>query len=305
MKKNSKIPAWRDRVYTPEQRDLAKKQKLQHIINLAKHMSFNDKEFELISVHGNYTFKSEHIYARTYQVNNSITPKEVGFVNKVKGYIRKNDIALRFKTDYFDKDVLYMEADPGLVGKTFDNVVEIDIDQAYWETAYQLGVISEDLYSIGSSDEISKRGRMVCLGSLAKKVNHYSFKGKQLIKQDIERSEETENIWFTICKRVSDVMLEITEKIGPDYIFFWVDGIYVQNNPESIEKAQTIIAEYGYNSKVKPIFKIDCQEKFLFVQPDENDPKSKRFNYVSKTKTRGIMKDKYLLELCKKTLSGH
>ena len=304
MKKNDKNPLLNKREYTVEEKKIAQQARLKSMIKTAKYMSKNDIAFRLSSTAGNYSLSSEHINVRTFQAISSVSPKGLGFVNKVRSYVRKNDIVANFPTQYFEYDVEYMHARQELRGKRFTNVVEVDIDQAYWDTAYQLGIISKELYEIGSSDEITKQERMVCLGHFAKKVFVYDFRGEQLINSSIEKSTETENLWYTICKRVSDVMGEIRNAIGENYIFFWVDGIYMVNSPESIEKATEIAAKYQYVMKVKKIDLIEGQERGLIVQEDILSDKKKRFNYVSNRQKKASEQDEFLIKKCLETLKS-
>jgi len=304
MKKNSKKTVSTRRVFTEEERAEAKKDTLAYIINVCKFLSSNDMAFTLSSTNGNYNLESKYIKKRTFQASQTVTPTELGFVNRVRNHVKREGVALNFVNQYFESDIVYMETRTDLKNQTLTDIVEIDIDQAYWDTALQLGVLNEKLYAMGLSEEISKRARLVALGSLAKKVYHYRFQGRQMISSDIERSEETENIWFTICKRVSDVMLEIAQAVGDDYIFFWVDGIYIKNNPESIAKTQQIIEKWQYQSKIKAIHRIECTEKQMLVYANENNEKCKRFNYVFNTKKRSYKRDQDLLKLCENILSG-
>jgi hypothetical protein len=217
-----------------------------YIMDMAKYLMREKIPFKLTSVNGNYNLESQYVNKRTFHRTQLLTGKELGFCNRVRSHAKKLDQGALFKKDYFESDIQYMECSKKLKNKCFEDVVEIDIDQAYWETAYQLKIIPKELYDMGLSDEISKRARMVALGSFAKKTYNYTFNGKQLLVHDVERSLTTENMWFTICKRVSDVMQEIKKTMGDDYIFYWVDGVYVKNNPETIEKVQQIIEKWGY-----------------------------------------------------------
>lgn len=287
---------------TKEELQKRKANQLQYIIGLAKWMADDGIPFTLSSTHGNYTLKSKHITRKSFGRNTTITGKELGYINKVRHYVKKLDLITMFPKQYFEADVQYVECDPKLKNQVFTDIVEIDIDQAYWETARLLGVISEEIYDIGMSGEISKQARMVALGSLAKKTYHYTFHGQRLIKAEEERSLDTENVWFTICKRVADVMQEIKKIMGEDYLFYWVDGVYVKNNPEVIEKVQSIIAAWGYNSKIKPIHSIECDKIYCFVNEDAEKQHVRRFAYVSPKTKNTLKRDLHLLDLCNQTL---
>ena len=160
----------------------------------------------------------------------------------------------------------------------------MDINQAYWETAYLLGIVSEKIYRTGSKGNISKQARLTALGSLAKKTYIHEFKGKTLIKTNVNKEPLLENLWFTICKRVSDVMHEVIEVIGKDFIFYWVDGIYMENSTENVSKAMTTFLNKGYTSKFKMIKQIFFHEKGFTVNDTGDIKREFNFpNYNSKT----------------------
>jgi hypothetical protein len=208
----------------------------------------------------------------------------------------KNEIYLNFEDQKFSDDITYMESNVTLKGKRMDSVVEIDINHAYWKTAHMLGVISDELYQEGADDSkgIGKIARLVALGALAKKKTYYQIVGGKMVKQTVERSELTENIWFTICFNVSRVMQETAVSLDKDYLFYWVDGIYVKNDPEAVDLAVSIFNSNGYSVKKKEIHKIDFDEDHFTVynskedydMPLGEDGKSKagvrKFHYVDK-----------------------
>jgi len=205
------------------------------------------------------------LYNDAYHNKSLLDLKELNFINMVRHHVEKNEVHLQFLDQYFPEDVCYVDVNKkGCMGKTFDDVVEVDIDQAYWDTAFMMGVITQEIREKGLKHR--KIVRLVALGSLAKKVDIYRFDGKVLRRQpQPERSELTENIWYSICKRVSDVMISAVRKLEGDYIFYWVDGIYMQNNKRSISKAMNTFLESGYQCKVVPINEITFEEKKFSV----------------------------------------
>jgi len=239
----------------------------QKILEKQKILIAMDEEYTIKVVNGNYELISKLFKQRTFK-KSEYTVDELSFIRSVRRHIIKKEVYLepRFQENQlFGSDVHYVKVARVPLGKTFTNVCEVDIDQAYWETAYQLGIINDSIYVKGSKGNISKKARLTALGSLAKKTYQYKFKGDKLVDTIIDSEPLLENLWFTICKRVSDVMHKVIEGIGKDFIFYWVDGIYFNNTPENVAKAMGLFMDNGYNSKFKKINQISFNERGFIV----------------------------------------
>ncbi len=153
--------------------------------------------------------------------------------------------------------------DPGKrrTGSTRD-AVEVDIDSAYWETAYKENVVSGPIYRYGKT--VPKKVRLMALGSLAKRTTVYVFDGKKMKRDRILRNPGTEYFWNKICKTVADVMTTVAAEI-PDknYYFYWVDAIFVSKSKSNAVKKMFAIA--GYDYKTKKVEKITFSKKEIVV----------------------------------------
>jgi hypothetical protein len=245
------------------------------------------EEYTIKVVNGNYELISKMFKAKTFK-KSEYNIEELRFIKDVRKHVIKSEVYLepRFQEhQVFSEDVHYVKVSRVPVGQLFKNVCEVDIDQAYWETAYQLGIVDDKLYQRGSKGNISKKARLTALGSLARKTYNYKFQGDKLLETIVDREPLLENIWFTICKRVSDVMHEVIAELGKDFIFYWVDGIYMVNSPENVQKAMGIFIKNGYNSKFKKINQILFHEKG-FVVNDYGEIK-REFAYPNYAKKNG------------------
>jgi len=232
------------------------------LLDKAKFLAQNNEDYTIKVVNGNYELISDLFNHKTINKTSYSAP-ELQFIKSVKHYIKKNEIYLlpQFEKQYFPEDVHYIKVAKVPIGKKYDNVYEVDIDEAYWKTAHLLGVIDDKIYKRGQKGNISKQARLTALGSLAKKVYLYQFKGDKLQKVNTETDPLLQNLWFTICKRVSDVMNECILAIKKDFIFYWVDGIYMEGGIKSVGIAEEIFTNYGYNVKFKKIKQIYFHEK--------------------------------------------
>lgn len=216
------------------------------------------------------SYKLESRFFKSKAFRAGFKSADVAFIKKVKRHIVSNDIADNFiDRDYLAEKIFYIEVKEYAEGEVLNDIVEIDINWAYWQTAYLMGIISKGIYNQGLS--IDKRVRLACLGTLAKRTTTWEYDGKEFKKLKEERSYDTENIWFAICRRVSDVMRECLEIAGDDFVFYWVDGIYVRNNADVIGRIMQCFAKWGYEGKIKQVDEIVFHHNAFTVQGRVSD----------------------------------
>jgi hypothetical protein len=259
-----------------------------------------NETFKLIKINNTFQLESSYFGNSISKRSARMKPNELAFIKKVKHHIMKNEIYTKFVDRYYrPNDIRYIsvkKCDPGTI---IENVVEIDIDQAYWQTAFSLGVINQEIYDSGSKGnvDISKTTRLIALGSLAKKVDEYHYIGNRVVKHKQIRSELTENIWYSICKTVSDAMWQARKIAKNDFYLFWVDGIYIRNNPRTIEKITNLFETYGYKVKIKESLKIEYTEMTAIVT-NPSTGKSRPFFLPKKEVKRRHFTDQELKEAC-------
>jgi hypothetical protein len=219
--------------------------------------------FELSKSGSTYQLTSKLYNDKAYRVG--MTPKQLAFIRSVKTFVDNEGVALKFIDDDFKSlRIDYIKVNDFNSGDKVEDLVYIDINGAYWKTAYNLGVISSSIYKRGLDTD--KVVRLAALGGLAKRKDIWRFNGKEFKKQKPIRSISTENIWFAICKRVSDVMSEVAKKIGSNFVFYWVDGIYVKNDTATIAQISEMFLKYGYTTKMEYIPYVEFGERGFKVQ---------------------------------------
>jgi hypothetical protein len=238
--------------------------------------------FELRGTNGSYQLVSDQWENEVFvsKFKNGLKPEDLGFVRRVKNFVKKNYISLKFTNQYYTYNIDYVSLRQFPDGIEYNDVWEIDIDEAYWRTALNEGVISQSLYDEGSKfkqdpnltpEEVQykKRVRLIALGSLAKQTKVYKFTGKKIELIENERSSDTENVWYNICHKVGEVMKEAEKLAGDDFLFFWVDGIYVKGK-ENVERISQYFIENNYQSKIKKIEKFYVKDRIIHCQ-DSSD----------------------------------
>lgn len=249
------------------------------------------KSFTLIKSGGTYELVSslwnEKAAARGFRAD------DLAFINKVRNHVEKNNIVVDFIDTYYKgEDIQYVKVKDYAVGEEISDLVYIDINGAYWQTAHHLGIINDALYLQGL--EINKVVRLAALGSLAKTKDVWKYDGKDLKKTETIRNPN-ENLWFAICKRVSDVMIEVVNKVGDDFVFYWVDGIYIKNKPEVVTLVYKTFSDLGYTTKTEPIPFIKFHEKGFDVQGAIKTD-LKHFSWICEGKVKGGAKSKPISE---------
>lgn len=225
------------------------------------------------------------------------TSEDLQFIKKVKRQAKNPDIIIKYiDKDYQANPIEYIKVNENIkVGDRFDNVICVDINSAYWVSAFQLGIIDEEIYQKGK--KINKIVRLAALGSLAKKTETFEFDGERMIKKTVERSYETENLWFAICDKVGSLMSKLSKRIGNDFITYWVDGIYFVNTPENYKIITETFKNEGYACKIEQVSSIVFnQSDFVITGATEIDKKV--FCYAierNKAKVKGAI-TRYLEE---------
>ena len=128
----------------------------------------------------------------------------------------------------FDSSLKYMVETSGDYVE-IENVLEMDITKAYYQMALNLGYISKKFFDI--TLKLPKHIRLRLLGSIATKRVIEKWENGNVVEMKIVEDLRMRDIWFEICYNVGKVMKECSEAIQDYFIFYWVDGIYFQQQP--------------------------------------------------------------------------
>lgn len=223
----------------------------------------------------NHTYSVKSQLGTYFTTDNKIPFKELSFVQQVKSYVLKNKIHKKIKNDfgkngqskikYFD----YMI--PKSTVKYSSDLYEVDVNQAYWSTALKLGMINSELYEKGL--KIQKKTRLAALGSLAKRTKVYEFDGTTMKFKNEIINDHTEHLWFKICQHLGNAMFKAKQSAKSNFIFYWVDGIYVRGL-DAVVSVQDTLEKLGYEHKVREVSSIEVSKvKKELIVIDEIDGK--------------------------------
>ncbi len=236
---------------------------------------------------------------------NKIPMRELSFVKEVKDYIKKNDIEHRIRNNYpttKEKETVYSNIKyfdykvPKKSIRYYHDLYEIDINAAYWDTALKLGIITPDLYKKGLSKH--KKTRLAALGSLAKRTKIFLCNKIGHMHLDDILRKSTEYLWFKICEHLGKTMFKAERVIGNNFLFYWVDGIYVRGERAAADVAMAFEKD-GYGYKVRKInwIEYDLKKGEVWVSdsimekdriseigygfPEKIDPKSSATDFLN------------------------
>jgi hypothetical protein len=137
------------------------------------------------------------------------------------------------------------------------HAINIDLKSAYPTVLYNDGLISEDTYQYLKS--IPKLDRLAAIGMLASKKHIFNYNENGKLIHYEKQTSELENFFYHCVKRVGDIMNDLKKYAGPDYLFTWVDGIYLKPNDEYLYDITPHLETNGFPYTVELIHNFDVK----------------------------------------------
>lgn len=219
----------------------------------------------------------------TYEyVNDVISKRGMGFIKKVGSHILSKKTHKKIpKIDYRGLGLVRINVD-GVKEEVYRNVVEVDLNKAYWVAAYRLGIIDHDLYNKG----LEKNGKdfvynkvelLASIGTMAKRVKERKFNGKKYLKSKVLiDSSQTKHIWDAVSYEVDKCMRNCMLSLGEDFYFYWTDAVFFRRTEKNIKKVQDLILANGFESKIVDISYISKKGDDIMVWAKKNHSKAKK-----------------------------
>jgi hypothetical protein len=181
--------------------------------------------------------------------------KQLYFIMKVKRYIAKNDLVNIIQPNYKKRtNIKFICLNNDIeVGEVFSSPYSIDINAAYWESAFKAGWISYELYQEGKG--VDKRIRLASLGSYAKRIYNYEYSGRGEERMTGITEPAFPHVFFNQANTVFRLMEKCRREIKEEFLFYWTDGIYVKNK-QAAKKCVDILNKLGYESKTEKLIRV-------------------------------------------------
>lgn len=175
--------------------------------------------------------------------------KELNFIKRVK---RHGEKLGKPRSIYSSSDISYFKLYHG-DDAYYDDVVEMDVNKAYWQLAYNMGYLSEKLYLDGL--EVDKMTRLISFGSMATSKEHYSYDltTYNFVREEVNRT--TRSYFFEIAKQLDVIMCRVANKVGrKNILFYWFDAFFVKKS--AVPYMQYLIEQEGLSLKVQELSSI-------------------------------------------------
>lgn len=164
------------------------------------------------------------------------------------------------------------------------SVVNIDLKSAYANALYRMKIIKEPTYKY--LQRLNKLDRLASVGMLAGKKYVFGYDGNGKIVSFEKQISATENFFYYAVKVVQDIMFELRAIAGHDYLFTWVDGIYIRGDPEALKAMGEYLdyIEFPYSVDVLENFEVKVVAQKVKLSFMKNG-KKKYFNVPAKNFT--------------------
>jgi hypothetical protein len=143
------------------------------------------------------------------------------------------------------------------------DVINIDLKSAYATILYKDGLISKDCFEYVCG--CTKQERLACVGMLASRKKHFDFDHTGCVREGgfEEVVSPTSNFFFHAVKRTFDIMTTLKALSGEDYLFTWVDGIYLWPNEQTVARCAEYLDSIGFNYTIDHLrdFEVVVNEK--------------------------------------------
>jgi hypothetical protein len=123
------------------------------------------------------------------------------------------------------------------------DVINIDLKSAYATVLHNDGYILRSTYDYISN--CSKQERLVSVGMLASKKQKFKFDAGRIITHE-EIVSENSNYFYYAVKRTGEIMEHLKLICKENYLFTWVDGIYMLPDIETMQACEKYIESIGF-----------------------------------------------------------
>lgn len=137
----------------------------------------------------------------------------------------------------------------GNLSNELDRVCMIDINSAYARALYNFDLISEPM--LEKLLTVKKDYRLAAVGIMASKTMVEDYIEGILVDFFPEvKHPVLRKLFLRLCIEVSICMDFVAKAMGKDFIFYWVDGILINNfTPDKFFQVQEIISDFFFDFK--------------------------------------------------------
>lgn len=178
----------------------------------------------------------------------------------------------------------------GLKPCSYKTVLNLDITSAYPYCLFINKLITLDTFNYLM--QLPKSERLPAIGMIAKKSVWIDYKNGKAESWDLKAGEYA-NIFFFVIQQITDLMAWAAEIAGNDFLFYWVDGIFLKPtiSKKKLQQITGIFAEQGYYYKYENVknFSVVRENDKLFINMIKNG-EEKPYTMYDKNLARNFTK---------------
>lgn len=133
----------------------------------------------------------------------------------------------------------------------FENCLEFDINKAYYRALFVLGYIGEKFYK--TCIELPKHVRLALVGTLATQKTIFYYENGELKNFVTKKNDILRRVFFQLVSFVDKILNMFSELAGDNFIFYWVDGIYLKNYPRAKQHKAILSKKFNIDFSLEPI----------------------------------------------------
>lgn len=236
---------------------------------------YKSKNYDFVVKNTGYTTEIIHngISVKYLTIEQEQSKRLFSYAKRIKNDVENSNIIIDQINPYF---IDYFDCEKPK--RLPEKVINVDIKSAYLTTLLNAGLITVETFAILSGAE--KIERLKSVGMLATSKFVYTYENGKIVDIKREMNENNRNIFFYISMKVDEIMKELKKRFKKDFLFYWVDGIYFNENV-NLKKVERYFIENKYLFSVteinEPIIKIE-NGLFYFKYTDKKE-KVKTFHF--------------------------
>lgn len=207
------------------------------------------------------------------RVNNAL----FSIVNRIKKDIDNSGMevpALRpHNIDYYGISA-YFERHPA--HDCPEDMVCIDLNSAYAQSLLNAFLISRDTFA--ALQALPKADRLRAVGMLATRKVILQYEAGKLKKAELKSDEHYRNCFLYACDITAKAMQMIATDYPDEFMFYWVDGIYLKNTNIVNEIAAKLFSN-GFPAKIEYLHAVRASKNpdflhFSYIKTDSETEKT-------------------------------
>lgn len=169
------------------------------------------------------------------------------------------------------------------------NIINIDISSAYASTLLNQKLINKPTFDF--LQRLKKFERLPAIGMLARKSMIFTYEKGKCVDTEIDLSKHAQIFYFLIAK-VEEAMQKAKAIANEDYIFHWVDGIFIDGNIDKnkLDQIEQVFKDMNYEIKYENIerIKIWREEDDIWVDMIKNG-EAKVFSFIDRNLQKNVV----------------